>query len=367
MPKKPPEKNLTRTPEKPFRKNLIRTRAQERRITQLVRTHHDLIDGAASVFRRNALVLGIPFQEIVQEARIAFVESALPHYEETRKYFAAYANTVIKNHLIDFFRKQGFSRTRVFRKRALELYELKKSDPAAFESALKRTNKQAIAFFESNKSDEDARRMALEIKEAKNKVFPKYLHSKISREGTATFLDVLTKDLDVAVRRNFEREKVFAVVEQALSALNEKQETVIRLRYFVDEPVSMDEISKSLGVTVARVSQLEKEALTILRKRLAREFPEEAKTRKSVKKQAYAEEKIELLHSLGVASEIIEEIKPRLSHKTVSGPHIVLTYSVLKKFVPLLQREGLSHLIPKIVNDDVRVSERVFLKRIRKR
>ncbi len=56
------------------------------------------------------------------------------------------------------------------------------------------------------------------------------------------------------------------VLQEALEALDEKDKTIIRLRYFMDKTQS--EIAKELGVSQVQVSRLEKRILNQMRKKM---------------------------------------------------------------------------------------------------
>jgi RNA polymerase sigma-32 factor len=60
-----------------------------------------------------------------------------------------------------------------------------------------------------------------------------------------------------------------ARLEAAMTVLNDKERTVIELRYLSDEPLQLQDIGKTLGVTKQRVNQIEKRAVEKLRDALA--------------------------------------------------------------------------------------------------
>ena len=64
-----------------------------------------------------------------------------------------------------------------------------------------------------------------------------------------------------------------ARLEAAMTVLNDRERTVVELRYLKDEPDQLQEIGKVLGVSKQRVGQIEKRAFEKLRAVLTKADP----------------------------------------------------------------------------------------------
>lgn len=97
------------------------------------------------------------------------------------------------------------------------------------------------------------------------------LDREIGDEGEATFLDSIvdpTADQEEVLGIKEERTLARQGLKKALSTLTPKERLVIANRFLLEEPLTLQELGKRLGVTRERVRQIEARALQKLRKAL---------------------------------------------------------------------------------------------------
>lgn len=108
-----------------------------------------------------------------------------------------------------------------------------------------------------------------EVREMENYFTNSEIQIDLNNEEDKTTLELIEEQTpETLYIENVETVKKSDLIKKAFTVLNEKQEKVIKLRYYEEDKKTHKEISKLLGISSERVRQIENEALLKLKKEL---------------------------------------------------------------------------------------------------
>ncbi len=215
----------------------------------LVRSHMQLVRKIAwHVHGRVSSAIDV--EDLIQIGMIALVEAA-NGYEDRGHAFSTYASMRVRGAMIDHLRRHAsMSRSAMVKRR--EMLKAK----ADFEKSHGRSPSES----------ELAQAMGLD---------GAALRALID-ETAATYQETIDEvysdqsmwfaDVEERVDQSIEREELAAALAEHISALPEREASVLQL-YFVEE-MNLEEIGQTLGIGAARVCQIKKAALDKLRSSL---------------------------------------------------------------------------------------------------
>lgn len=202
---------------------------------------------------------GIEYDDLVQEATLGLIH-AISKFDPNRGYrFSTYAMPWINQYITRSIGNHG-------RSVRLPLYQIEAINK------LRTIHNQLIA---ASNTEPTVAELALatgmeeekirELKEISQSSFS--IDAPISEDGAGVFGDLLPGTSDNEPESVFFDALSNDGVNNMLESLREKESTILKLRFGFEGsgPMSLDQISKQLGITREKVRQIEREALSKLR------------------------------------------------------------------------------------------------------
>jgi RNA polymerase sigma-B factor len=223
----------------------------------LIDGHRHLVEALATRFCRR----GAPLEDLIQVASIGLIQ-ALDRFDPTRSVkFTTYAVSTIVGEIKHYFRDCTWS-VKVPR----QLQEIAANLARIEELLFRRLGRsptigELAAHFGASEEE------VLEAIELDRTYTPYSLDAELATESGEPNerLQDLLGGMDDRLQAIIEH----AALRRALESLDQRKQHILQRRYF--EEWSQSEVSRELGVSQMHVSRLEREALSELRRKLARE------------------------------------------------------------------------------------------------
>lgn len=236
-----------------------RHKGDERALHKLVSAYTRLVVAMAAKFR----VYGLPVADLIQEGNVGLMLAAQRFEPERELRFSTYATWWVKAQMQDYvLRNWSIVRTGTTSSQKSLFFNLRRLR-AKIEERNGRTNI----------TDDDrldiARQMGVNVKDVREMEMrltgsDQSLNMKIGESEEDEWQSLLAdtgpnpEDIVIGMKDSKTRSIWLA---NALSELNDREQTIIRERHLGSEGVTLDELGRSLGVSKERVRQLEARAM----------------------------------------------------------------------------------------------------------
>ena len=250
-----------------------RDERSEAALHRLINAYMRLAISTAGKYRR----YGAPMNDLIQEAGIGLMKAANKFDPERGVRFSTYAVWWIKASIQEFvMRNWSLVRTGSTSSQKSLFFNLKR-----VQAQLEREAEQVGERLEG---DELQNRIAVELGVPLRDV--QMMQGRLSgsdyslnavqsgEEEGREWLDTIADEgpgADESVEHENDTRKLRDWLKQALSILSSRERVIIRARKLVDEPRTLEDLGRELGVSKERVRQLEVQALGKMRKRLEAE------------------------------------------------------------------------------------------------
>jgi RNA polymerase sigma-32 factor len=235
----------------------------EKALHELVRSYTRLVVSIASRFRN----YGLPTGDLIQEGNIGLMEAAARFEPALENRFSTYASWWIKAQVQDYvLRNWSIVRTGTTASQKSLFFNLRRLRA--------RIDGQAARDFLDDDAVADiAKTLGVDKKEvsemeARMNGGDQSLNAPLSEEGPREWQDMMADDspnpeeVVIGMRDSSTRS---AWLNEALSALNPRERTIIEERQMRDEVVTLEDLGKQLGISKERVRQIERRAITKLK------------------------------------------------------------------------------------------------------
>ncbi len=239
----------------------------EKALHELVRSYTRLVVAMASKFRN----YGLPMGDLIQEGNVGLMQAANRFEPEREVRFSTYASWWIRSSIQDYIlRNWSIVRTGTTAAQKSLFFNLRrlraKIEGRKDGEALDAEGRQSIADeLGVNLRDVEDMEMRLAANDQS-------LNARIREEGDDEWQNFLPderpnpEDIVTSMRDSSTRSEW---LEQALSELSDREQTIIRERHLGYEAVTLEELGKQLGVSKERVRQLEARAMDKLKLSIA--------------------------------------------------------------------------------------------------
>lgn len=245
-----------------------RDKGDEKALHELVQSYTRLVVSMASRFRN----YGLPMGDLIQEGNIGLMQAASRFEPERGLRFSTYASWWIRSSIQDY---------------VLRNWSIVRTGTTAAQKSLFFNLRRLRAKIESKNGqeglgDEGRRQIAKELDvnigevedmEARLAANDQSLNATIGEDGETdwqSFLADSRPNPEEVVIGMKDAQTRSAWLKQALGELSDREQTIIRERHLVYEPVTLEELGKQLGVSKERVRQLEQRAMDKLKVSMSR-------------------------------------------------------------------------------------------------
>ncbi|MEM1105722.1 MAG: RNA polymerase factor sigma-32 [Pseudomonadota bacterium] len=242
-----------------------RDNQDERALHELTTAYMRLVISMAAKFRN----YGLPMSDLVQEGNVGLMQAAA-RFEPAREVrFSTYASWWIRSSIQDFvLRNWSIVRTGTTAAQKSLFFNLRRLRAKINDTddgVISRENKTWVSQH-LGVPERDVEAMVSRLSAS-----DRSLNAPLAVDGDAQWQDLLadesaTPDEEVELSRDAERRRQW--INDALTALNEREMLIIRQRRLTDDTVTLETLGKELGISKERVRQIEHQALGKLRKAL---------------------------------------------------------------------------------------------------
>jgi RNA polymerase primary sigma factor len=207
---------------------------------------------------RKYIGCGLSLSDLINEGNIGLIQAAKRFDPGRGVKFITYAVWWIRQAIMHALAEQGGT-VRLPLKQMGTLYKIAES----YRDHMRRTGSEP-----SSVDLEQALDLSPEEVETILRVYRSYLSldAPISSEGDVSHLDLLQSKTLPSVEEMYIKSTLAQEMRELLSQLPAREQQILRLRFgFDDEPQTLEEIGKMLGLSRERVRQIEKRAKDLLR------------------------------------------------------------------------------------------------------
>ena len=247
---------------------LWRDKGDEKALHELVSAYTRLVVSMASRFRN----YGLPVGDLIQEGNIGLMQAANRFEPERGLRFSTYASWWIRSSIQDYvLRNWSIVRTGTTAAQKSLFFNLRR-----LRSQIEGKNGQEGLGVEGRKEIAkalDVKVSEVEDMESRLAANDQSLNAVIGEDGDCdwqSFLADSRPNPEEVVMGMKDSQTRSAWLQDSLSELSDREQTIIRERHLVYEPVTLEELGKQLGVSKERVRQLEQRAMDKLKNSMSR-------------------------------------------------------------------------------------------------
>ncbi|WP_300377141.1 RNA polymerase factor sigma-32 [Henriciella sp.] len=242
-----------------------RDEGDEAALHELTSAYMRLVISMASKFRHYGLALS----DLVQEGNVGLMQAAARFDPAREVRFSTYASWWIRSSIQDFvLRNWSIVRTGTTAAQKSLFFNLKRLRARiddTGEAVMTPGNRQWIA------THLGVRERDVEAMASRLSASDRSLNAPLATDSEAQWQDLLEDEnalTEDAVMETRDSERRKAWIAEALKALNDRENLIIRERRLTDDSVTLEVLGKRLGISKERVRQIEHQALGKLRKAL---------------------------------------------------------------------------------------------------
>jgi RNA polymerase sigma-32 factor len=248
-----------------------RENGKEDALHELVRAYTRLVVSTASRFRN----YGLPMGDLVQEGNVGLMQAAARFEPDREVRFSTYAAWWIRSAMQDYIlRNWSIVRTGTTAAQKSLFFNLRR-----LRARIERGGGEQLSPDGRGKIARALRVSETEVDsmQARLSVSDRSLNAFVGEDGDGEWQDFLADDrpnpeeVVTALRDGEARAKW---LNDALSALTQREQTIIRERRLGEEAVTLDALGRRLGISKERVRQIEHQAMRKLRNALEHLGPE---------------------------------------------------------------------------------------------
>lgn len=247
----------------------------EKALHELTTAYMRLVIAVAAKFRH----YGLPFPDLVSEGNIGLMQAAARFEPERGVRFSTYASWWIRSAIQDYvLRNWSIVRTGTTAAQKSLFFNLRRLRALIKDvgsGALSPENRAYVA--QALKvGEDDVEQMASRLA-----AVDRSLNAPFTEDGDGEWQDLLSDenpDPEAVVMGERDTSKRSAWLGEAMGALSEREQLIIRERRLQEESVTLEKLGERLGISKERVRQIEHQALGKLKKALTEAVgdPEEA-------------------------------------------------------------------------------------------
>lgn len=245
-----------------------RDQRDEKALHELVQSYTRLVVAMASRFRN----YGLPMGDLIQEGNIGLMQAANRFEPDREVRFSTYAAWWIRSSIQDYvLRNWSIVRTGTTAAQKSLFFNLRrlraKIEGQNGQEGLNDEGRALIAH------DLDVKVSDVVDMEARLAANDQSLNATIGEDGETDWQSFLAdtrpnpEDVVIGMKDSQTRSRW---LQDALGELSDREQTIIRERHLVYEPVTLEELGKQLGVSKERVRQLEQRAMDKLKISMSR-------------------------------------------------------------------------------------------------
>ncbi len=234
-----------------------RDHGDETALHELIAAYVRLVVSTASRFRH----YGLPFGELVQEGNIGLLLAAARFDPEREVRFSTYASWWIRSSMQDYvLRNWSIVRTGSTAMQKALFFNLRRlrAQISTGSNQLPHEIREQIAELLKVKIGD------VENMEARLDGNDRSLNTPVGEHGESELVDHLADDRptpEAIVAERHDNEKRARWIDDAVSQLSKREQTIIRERRLSEESVTLEKLGRRLGISKERVRQIEHQAL----------------------------------------------------------------------------------------------------------
>jgi RNA polymerase sigma-32 factor len=239
----------------------------EAALHRLIRAYTRLVVSTAARYRN----YGLPMGDLVQEGNIGLMQAAAKFDPDREVRFSTYATWWIRSAIQDYIlRNWSIVRTGTTAAQKTLFFNLRR-----LRARIADTPSGRLSNEDRSKIAHELRVKFVEVESMENRLNAndQSLNAPIaenSEDSRQDFLADTRPTPETLVRRQLDGEVRTRWVNEALSKLTPREQTIIRRRRLRENGATLEELGRELGVSKERVRQLEHRALTKMRDIISR-------------------------------------------------------------------------------------------------